>query len=61
VAALFAEIGPGEEVIMPWFTFVSTPNAFVLHSARPVFVEVRPETLNLDESNVDAAITRRHT
>src|SRR5258705_8712217 len=59
MAALLAEIGPGDEVIMPSFTFVSTANAFVLRGVRPVFVDVRPDTLNLDESKVEAAITPR--
>ncbi len=59
MAALLAGVGPGDEVIMPSFTFVSTANAFVLRGARPVFVDVRADTLNLDESKVEAAITRR--
>jgi dTDP-4-amino-4,6-dideoxygalactose transaminase len=59
MAALLTEVGPGDEVIMPSFTFVSTANAFALRGARPVFVDVRPDTLNLDESKVEAAITDR--
>ena len=59
MAALLADVGPGDEVIMPSFTFVSTANAFVLRGARPVFVDVRADTLNLDESRVEAAITGR--
>src|SRR5437660_1294698 len=59
MAALLAGVGPGDEVIMPSFTFVSTANAFVLRGARPVFVDVRADTLNLDESKVEAAITGR--
>src|SRR5258706_4899785 len=59
MAALLTEAGPGDEVIMPSFTFVSTANAFVLRGARPVFVDVRLDTLNLDESKVEAAITPR--
>jgi dTDP-4-amino-4,6-dideoxygalactose transaminase len=59
MAALLADVGPGDEVIMPSFTFVSTANAFVLRGARPVFVDVRADTLNLDESKVEAAITDR--
>src|SRR5581483_6442916 len=47
MAALLLDIGPGDEVIVPSFTFVSTANAFVLRGARPVFVDVRPDTLNL--------------
>jgi dTDP-4-amino-4,6-dideoxygalactose transaminase len=57
--ALLLEIGPGDEVILPAFTFVSTVNAFVLRGARPVFVDIREDTLNLDENLVAAAITPR--
>ena len=57
--ALLADIGPGDEVIMPSFTFVTTANAFVLRGAVPVFVDIRPDTLNLDEGQVEAAITSR--
>lgn len=57
MAALLAEVGPGDEVIMPSYTFVSTANAFVLRGATPVFVDIRPDTLNLDERLVEAAIT----
>ena len=59
MAAILAGIGPGDEVIMPSFTFVSTANAFVLRGGVPVFVDVRPDTLNLDERQVEAAITGR--
>src|SRR5438552_2437318 len=59
MAALLAGIGPGDEVIMPSFTFVSTANAFVLRGGVPVFVDVREDTLNLDESKIEAAITPR--
>ena len=59
MAALLIDLGPGDEVIMPSFTFVSTANAFVLRGARPVFVDIRPDTLNLDERQVEAAITPR--
>ena len=59
MAALLTEIKPGDEVIMPSFTFVSTANAFVLRGAIPVFVDVRPDTLNLDEHSVEAAMTRQ--
>src|SRR5512139_3885441 len=55
MAALLLDIQPGDEVIVPDFTFVSTINAFVLRGANPVFVDVRPDTLNLDESKLDAA------
>jgi dTDP-4-amino-4,6-dideoxygalactose transaminase len=57
IAAVLADVGPGDEVIMPSFTFVSTANAFVLRGATPVFVDIRPDTLNLDEGKVAAAIT----
>lgn len=59
MAAILADIGPGDEVIMPSFTFVSTANAFVLRGAVPVFVDVREDTLNLDESLVEAAVTKK--
>lgn len=59
MAAMLAGIGPGDEVIMPSYTFVSTANAFVLRGAVPVFVDIRPDTCNLDETLVDAAITPR--
>lgn len=59
MAALLAELEPGDEVILPSFTFVSTANAFVLRGAVPVFVDVRPDTFNLDETRVEAAITSR--
>lgn len=59
MAAMLANIGPGDEVIMPSYTFVSTANAFVLRGAIPVFVDIRPDTLNLDERLVEAAITPR--
>jgi dTDP-4-amino-4,6-dideoxygalactose transaminase len=59
MAAILAEVGPGDEVIMPSYTFVSTANAFVLRGATPVFVDIRADTLNLDERQVEAAITPR--
>ena len=59
MAALLAGIGTGDEVIMPSFTFVSTANAVVLRGGVPVFVDVRPDTLNLDETLIEAAITPR--
>ena len=59
MAALLLDIGPGDEVIMPSFTFVSTANAVVLRGGVPVFVDVRPDTLNIDESLVEAAVTPR--
>jgi dTDP-4-amino-4,6-dideoxygalactose transaminase len=57
--ALLLDIQPGDEVIMPSFTFVSTANAFVLRGGVPVFVDIRPDTLNLDERLIEAAITPR--
>jgi dTDP-4-amino-4,6-dideoxygalactose transaminase len=59
LAALLFEVAPGDEVIVPAFTFVSTANAFALRGARPVFVDIRPDTLNLDERLLAAAITPR--
>lgn len=57
MAAILADIKPGDEVIMPSYTFVSTANAFVLRGATPVFVDIRPDTLNIDESLIENAIT----
>ncbi len=57
MAALLCEIKPGDEVIMPSFTFVSTANAFVLRGAKIVFVDIRPDTQNIDEKLIEAAIT----
>ena len=59
MAAILADIKPGDEVIMPSYTFVSCANAFVLRGAVPVFVDIRPDTLNLDETKIEAAITPR--
>jgi dTDP-4-amino-4,6-dideoxygalactose transaminase len=59
MAALLADVQPGDEVILPSFTFTSTATAFALRGAVPVFVDVREDTLNLDESLVEAAITPR--
>jgi dTDP-4-amino-4,6-dideoxygalactose transaminase len=59
MAALLLDLEPGDEVIMPSFTFVSTANAFVLRGAVPVFVDIRPDTLNMDEALIEAAITPR--
>lgn len=59
MAALLLDIKPGDEVIVPSFTFVSTANAFVLRGARPIFIDVRSDTLNLDESQLDHSITPR--
>lgn len=59
MAAILADIQPGDEVIMPSYTFVSTANAFALRGAVPVFVDIRADTLNIDESLIEAAISRR--
>ncbi len=59
LSALLLDLRPGDEVIMPSFTFTSTANAFVLRGATPVFVDIRPDTLNLDERLTEAAITSR--
>jgi dTDP-4-amino-4,6-dideoxygalactose transaminase len=59
MSAILLNIQPGDEVILPDFTFVSTVNAFVLRGAKPVFVDVRLDTLNLDESKLEAAISPR--
>ena len=57
MAALLLDIKPGDEVIMPSFTFVSTANAFALRGGCPVFVDIRPDTMNIDENKIEAAIT----
>jgi len=59
MAAILADIKPGDEVIMPSYTFVSTANAFVLRGGVPVFVDIRADTLNIDETQIEAAITPR--
>lgn len=59
MSALLLDIQPGDEVIIPSFTFVSTVNAFVLRGARPVFIDIRPDTLNLDENQLERLITPR--
>jgi dTDP-4-amino-4,6-dideoxygalactose transaminase len=59
MAALLAEIGPGDEVVMPSFAFPSLPNAVALRGAVPVFVDIRPDTLNIDERLLEEAITDR--
>jgi dTDP-4-amino-4,6-dideoxygalactose transaminase len=59
MAAILADIKPGDEVIMPSFTFVSTANAFVLRGGVPVFVDIRPDTRNIDETKIEAAVTPR--
>jgi len=57
MAAILCDLGPGDEVILPSFTFVSTANAFVRLGAKPIFVDIRPDTLNLDEKLIEEAIT----
>ena len=59
MAALLLDIAPGDEIIVPSFTFVSTVNAFALRGARPVFIDIRPDTLNLDETKLESLITPR--
>ncbi|MCT8963103.1 dTDP-4-amino-4,6-dideoxygalactose transaminase [Pseudomonas veronii] len=59
MTALLIDIKPGDEVIMPSYTFVSTANAFVLRGAKIVFVDVHPETMNIDEAAIEAAITKK--
>lgn len=59
MAAILLDIQPGDEVIMPSYTFVSTANAFVLRGARIVFVDIRPDTMNIDETLIEAAITAK--
>ncbi|HSK89256.1 MAG TPA: dTDP-4-amino-4,6-dideoxygalactose transaminase, partial [Anaerolineales bacterium] len=59
MSAILLDIQPGDEVMLPDFTFVSTVNAFVLRGAKPVFLDIRPDTLNLDEAKLEAALTPR--
>lgn len=59
MVALLANIQPGDEVIMPSYTFVSTANAFVLRGAKIVFVDIRPDTMNIDEKLIEAAVTEK--
>lgn len=59
MAALLADIQPGDEVIMPAYTFVSTADAFVLRGATAVFVDIRPDTMNIDETKIEDAITNK--
>ena len=59
VAAILLDIGAGDEVVIPSFTFPSTANAFVLRGAKPVFVDIRPDTLNLDEDRLESVLTKR--
>ncbi len=59
MAAILIDLKPGDEVIMPSFTFVSTANAFVLRGAKPVFVDIHPNTLNINEALIESAITNK--
>ena len=59
MCAILLDIQPGDEVILPSYTFVTTANAFVLRGARAVFVDIRPDTMNIDETKIEAAITER--
>ena len=59
MAAMLCDLQPGDEVIMPSYTFVSTANAFVREGAKPIFVDIRPDTLNIDETLIESAITAR--
>lgn len=59
MAAMLADVGPGDEIIMPSYTFVSTADAFVLRGAKPVFVDIRPDTMNIDETLIEAAVTEK--
>ena len=59
MTALLAGIKEGDEVIMPSYTFVSTADAFVLRGAKVVFVDIRPDTMNIDETKIEAAITEK--
>ena len=59
MAGILCNLQSGDEVIMPSYTFVSTANAFVLRGATPVFIDIRPDTLNIDEKKIEAAITPR--
>lgn len=59
MAAYLSEIRPGDEVIMPSYTFVSTADAFVLRGAKIVYVDIRPDTMNIDETKIEDAITEK--
>lgn len=59
MAAFLADIHPGDEVIMPSYTFVSTADAFALRGAKIVFVDIRPDTMNIDEKLIEQAITEK--
>ena len=59
MAALLLDTRPGDEVIVPSFTFPSTANAFALRGAKPVFADIRPDTLNIDETQIERRLTKR--
>ena len=59
MTAILLDIKPGDEVIIPSFTFVSTVNAFVMRGAKPIFIDIRPDTLNMDESQLEGLITEK--
>ena len=59
MAAILLNIKENDEVILPSFTFVSTANAFLLRGSKPVFVDIRPDTLNMEESKLERAITKK--
>ena len=59
MAAIMLDIKAGDEVIMPSYTFVSSANAFALRGAKIIFVDIRPDTMNIDENKIDAAITNK--
>ncbi len=59
MTAILLDIKPGDEVIVPSFTFVSTVNAFVIHGANPIFIDIRPDTLNMDENLLEGLITKK--
>ena len=58
MSAILLDLKEGDEVIVPSYTFVSTPNAFILRGAKPVFIDIRPDTLNLDENNLEELVTK---
>ena len=59
MSAILLDIQPGDEVIMPSYTFVTTANAFVLRGAKAIFADIRPDTMNLDENKLESAITEK--
>ena len=59
IAALLIDVKPGDQIIMPSYTFVSTANAFVLRGGKPVFVDIRKDNLNIDEKLIEKSITKK--